>query len=83
MRFLAKKKPIPVLCVRYTVDNLNEVIDFVGESNIEWYSQTSELYIATLEGRMRVLPNSVVIRGPKGEYYPCRGDVFNETYEVI
>ena len=79
----AIKKPIKVATVRYTVDNLNEVIDFVGAENADWYPSAEVLYINTLEGKMIVLPNSVVIKGPKGEFYPCRGDIFDETYNIL
>ncbi len=40
------------------------------------------LYIHTLEGIMRASPGDWVIRGVKGEYYPCKPDIFEATYEV-
>ena len=79
----AVKKPIKVATVRYTGDNLNEIIDFVGAENGDWYPSAEWLYINTLEGKMIVLPDSVVIKGPKGEFYPCRGDIFNDTYNIL
>jgi len=39
------------------------------------------LYIETLEGRMRADIGDWVIRGVKGEFYPCKPDVFAATYE--
>ncbi|GJF06566.1 hypothetical protein [Pseudonocardia sp. D17] len=39
--------------------------------------------IHTLEGDMRASYGDFVIRGVKGEFYPCKPDVFGETYEVI
>lgn len=39
--------------------------------------------VDTLEGTMRGGHGDYVIRGVKGEYYICRGDIFEETYEVI
>lgn len=41
------------------------------------------LAIRTLEGTMRATPGDWIIRGVKGEFYPCKPDVFAETYEVI
>ena len=38
--------------------------------------------IKTLEGSMRAEPGDYIIRGIKGEFYPCRGDIFAETYEA-
>lgn len=38
--------------------------------------------IETLEGQMRADPGDWIIRGVKGEFYPCKPDVFAETYET-
>ena len=64
----AVNKPIKVATVKYTVDNLNEIINFVGAENADWYPSAEALYINTLEGYMIVLPVSFVIKGPKGEF---------------
>jgi hypothetical protein len=37
--------------------------------------------IATAEGTMRVSPGDWIIRGVKGEFYPCKPDIFEATYE--
>lgn len=39
--------------------------------------------IPTLEGFMRFTPEDVLITGVKGEIYPCKKDIFEETYEEI
>jgi hypothetical protein len=39
--------------------------------------------IATLEGTMRALPTDWIIRGVKGEFYPCKPDIFEQTYERV
>lgn len=39
------------------------------------------LVVETLEGRMTVSPHDYVIRGVEGEFYPCRQDIFERTYE--
>lgn len=41
------------------------------------------LVIATLEGVMRANPGDWVIRGVKGEIYPCKPDIFAATYEAV
>ena len=38
--------------------------------------------IETLEGRMWARPGDYIIRGVKGEFYPCKADIFEMTYEV-
>ena len=40
-------------------------------------------WIATLEGGHRVCPGDIIITGVKGERYPCKPDIFHETYEVV
>jgi hypothetical protein len=42
-----------------------------------------EIVIETLEGVMRVLPGDYVIRGVKGEFYPCKPDIFLAAHELI
>ncbi|MEV2312373.1 hypothetical protein ABNE62_22875 [Paenibacillus larvae] len=37
----------------------------------------------TLEGHHIVCPGDYIIRGVKGEYYPCKPDIFAETYEPV
>ena len=43
---------------------------------------TGDLMIRTLEGDMRATFGDWVIRGVQGEFYPCRGDIFRETYDI-
>jgi len=39
--------------------------------------------IYTLEGGYMVCPGDWIITGIKGEYYPCKPDIFEETYELV
>lgn len=41
------------------------------------------LAIRTLEGDMVISPGDWVIRGVRGEFYPCKPDIFESTYEVV
>jgi len=41
------------------------------------------VYINTLEGKMRANPGDWIITGVKGERYPCKPDIFEETYEAV
>ena len=43
---------------------------------------TGRMLIATLEGVMQVKPGDYVIRGVQGEFYPCKPDIFEATYEA-
>ena len=44
---------------------------------------TGELLIATLEGVMRASIGDWIIRGVAGEFYPCKSDIFEATYERV
>jgi hypothetical protein len=50
--------------------------------NNEW-SEIIGLMIPTLEGLMIGIQNDWIIRGVKGELYPCKPDIFEATYEVV
>lgn len=45
--------------------------------------ETGEMLIATLEGRMRVSLGDYVIKGVQGEFYPCKPEIFHQTYETV
>jgi len=40
-------------------------------------------WIDTLEGGHIVCPNDWIIKGVKGEFYPCKPDIFEQTYEKV
>ena len=44
---------------------------------------TGDLIIRTLEGDMRVSYGDWIIRGVQGEFYPCKPDIFEATYEEV
>lgn len=89
-----RKKPVVIEAVQYTGDNLREVLDFTGKHPRfdEWFSSFEDYQrhvaadrqafkIITLEGTMEALPGDWIIRGVKGEFYPCKPDIFVATYE--
>lgn len=47
------------------------------------FDNPPELFINTLEGTHHVSVGDYVIRGVKGELYPCKPDIFEETYEIM
>lgn len=55
---------------------------FLGERYSKWkYDADGRLVCLTLEGLLRVSPGDWIIRGVKGELYPCKPDIFEATYE--
>jgi len=87
-----RKKPVVIDAVQWNGSNLREIIDFTGlhPSAQKWswdeYGQvvkTDGLKIFTLEGKMNADIGDYIIKGVKGEFYPCKPDVFNATYEAV
>lgn len=78
-----RKKPIVIEAVRFTGRNYQTVFDFIGDGAVGKHSSSGRIYLPTLEGTMEVSPGDWVIRGVKGEYYPCKPDIFETSYEPV
>lgn len=79
-----RKKPVVIDAIQLTADNLKECCQFVGRSNTSSADpQAGTLSIYTLEGSMRADVGDWIIKGVKGEFYPCKPDIFAATYEVV
>jgi len=60
-----------------------EMIEFLYRSVRTITSDMDCLAIHTLEGVMHASPGDWIIKGIKGEYYPCKPDIFEQTYEPV
>ena len=90
-----RKKPVVIEAIRWTGDNLKEIIAFTGFTGLhpsaeKWtwgeYEQVvayDGLKIFTLEGKMNADVGDWIIKGVKGEHYPCKNDIFEATYERV
>lgn len=76
-----RKKPVIIEAIRWNGTITPDVTRFFGSKRI--VTQGRYLLIRTLEGIMKANPGDYVIRGVKGELYPCKLDIFNQTYEKI
>ena len=83
------KKPVAIDAIEWTGGNLLEVIRFTGQHatamDMKWedYEDLVEregLKIFTLEGSHMASIGDMIIKGVKGEHYPCKPDIFNQTY---
>ena len=77
-----RKKLIVIEAMQFTGGNRKEIAKFVGKSFMEWTSRP-EIGIATIEGDMHAKPNDWIIKGVNGEFYPCKPDIFEKTYELV
>lgn len=75
-----QKKPVTVFAVKWDGTNLQEVLSF---TNNKAMMKNDTLIIPTLEGTVAAEVGSYVIKGVKGEYYPCREDIFEDIYEEV
>lgn len=87
-----RKKPVVIEAIRYdgTPESKNELWEFVHPfvftEPADPENQTKidrDIFISTLEGHMKVSPGDWVIKGVKGEFYPCKPDIFAATYEPV
>ena len=91
----AKKKPVVIEFIQYNGNsNRMEIEKWIGkELKCEVFSDSAyeagmgapyfSIFIPTLEGEMRADPYDYIIKGVRGEFYPCKPDVFEKTYEVL
>lgn len=66
--------------VQFMGDNRQELLDWIGKAAT---FNDGAIYIKTLEGLMRTDINDFVIRGLAGEFYPCKPDIFKNSYEEV
>lgn len=76
-----RKKPVEIEAIQWKGNNLGELVGFVGAKTIEMISKTP--YIKTLEGKMMLSEGDYIIKGVVGEFYPCKPDIFEQTYERV
>lgn len=75
-----RKKPVVIEAIQFDGNNDDAVMEFAERKA---GLKGDELMIFTLEGVMRVDKNDWVIKGVKGEFYPCKPDIFETTYERV
>lgn len=76
-----RKKPVEIEAIQYTEDNYDEIYNFLGKKNEGFMGKW--FIIETLEGNMTCTIGDYVIKGVKGEFYPCKPGIFELTYEKI
>lgn len=79
-----RKRPVDIMAVKLTRENMSEIHGWVGSyAYICDDPEKPVLRIQTLEGIMTAYCGDWIIQGVKGEFYPCRDDIFQQTYEAI
>jgi len=85
-----RKKPVVIEAVQLRWDTWSEMCDFINVGKLtEGKAEGSQdgekigLNIPTLEGLMHADENDYIIKGIQGEFYPCKPDIFEQTYEKV
>lgn len=85
-----RKKPVVIEAIQAlgTPESNREIIDWTRGSETPAFMDTNaddrtQLSINTLEGALWVTPMDFIIKGVKGEFYPCKPDIFEATYEPV
>ena len=78
------KKPVVVEAIQMLSDNIEQVYEMLGD-NLIIVGDTDNIkhFIDTLEGIMELSWGDYVIKGVKGEFYPCKPDIFELSYEMV
>ena len=85
-----RKKPVVIEAIQFNGKNFNEVSEFSSEKAKRRIAfegnipvETDTIDINTLEGTMNAIKGDFIIKGVKGEFYPCKPDIFEQTYELV
>ena len=89
MRF--RKKPVVIEAFKWSGDNTQTedpewIIEAINKGDVRFKNEGSilcEMVIDTLEGTLIARLGDYVIKGIKGEIYPCKPDIFEATYEKV
>lgn len=85
MKYKTKSVEIEAYCYQAELGN-NRLMNWLAQqgANIEgWVFHDGEITIPTLEGDMKASDGDYIIKGLKGEYYPCKPDIFQMKYEAL
>lgn len=74
-----RKKPVVVEAMQWNGLNRNAVSEFMGRCK----TVDGRVRVETLEGVVYATPGDWIIKGVAGEFYPCRNDIFEATYEAV
>lgn len=79
-----RKKPVVIQAFHHTAEaTVKDFQDFMGGNDNWSRGLNGEIYIHTLEGTMEANVGDFIIKGVQGEFYPCKPDIFEATYEIV
>ena len=79
-----RKKPVVIEAMQWDGMSVSKAILFCTKGNIDIMGTYPwKLKIKTLEGTMTADIGDFIIKGINGEFYPCKPDIFEKTYELV
>jgi hypothetical protein len=86
-----RKKPVVIDAFQWTADEHQKedpiwIVEAIKAKKVRISGLSPfdmQLCIKTLEGEMRADIGDYIIKGVKGELYPCKPDIFKMTYEAV
>lgn len=82
-----RKKPVVIEAVQFGgAGDTNRVMNWLSlhcGNTKGWLFHDTDITIPTLEGSMKASVGDWIIMGVKGEFYPCKPDIFEATYEAV
>ena len=83
-----RKKPVVIEALQFfdKVDRISELSELMGNQSVVVNYENPDnptLKIETLEGIMTASEGDYIIKGVNGEFYPCKPDIFEKTYEAV
>jgi len=80
-----RKKPVEIEAMKFDEQTCNQVLNWITCTTDADFDENNKpiIKIQTLEGVMTVSIGDYVIKGVNGEFYPCKPDIFEKTYERV
>ena len=90
-----RKRPVVIEAVQLDNINVPSAVRWIGVDKATMNLESDAAYragkgppvfsviIHTLEGDMKAMPGDYIIKGVHGEFYPCKPDIFEKTYEAV
>lgn len=85
-----RKLPVVIDAVQWSGNVFDEVTDWISAALSTGVGEVGgifrlgdEIHVFTIEGTMKAQPGDYILRGIKGEIYPCKPDIFKNTYEKV
>lgn len=86
-----RKKPVVIEAMQFKTNNevgspnMDGIVNWInqGKERMNAWHNGTNIFIQTLEGEMRSDVGDFIIKGVNGEYYPCKPDIFEKTYEKV